>query len=213
MDKYGPFANVIGIAGALIAAFSMLLLKMFGRANQWTWMAADPPAKIVTVGARMLAIALMAITYITINTTNYTWFGIAALVFGALGLYNINGFNRLRRLHVVEIPLVGANGKQLTKKGKPLVKNIVIGQESDMNKSAKADFERARKNHPGLSLIGFMSGYGTPPNDPEAIWDRGLLAGISHKLTMSLVYIFLFGVMVLFLGSFIIVTFNSLSHK
>jgi len=43
-----------------------------------------------------------------------------------------------------------------------------------------------------------MGGYGIPPNDSEAIWDRGLLAGISHKLTISLVYIFLFGVMVLF---------------
>jgi hypothetical protein len=209
LHKYGPFANVVAIAGALIATFSVLLLKMIGRVKQWTWISSDSPSLIVTVGARMLAIALMAITYITIDTSNYIGFAVGAIVFGFFGLFYINRFNHLRKLYVAPIPLVGADGSQLRdNKGAPLNRNVVIGLESNMNKIAKGAFNNARKNHPGLSLVTFMSGYGTPPNDPEAIWDRELLASLSNKLTMSLVYIALFGVMVLFLAAFVIEVFN-----
>jgi hypothetical protein len=210
MDKYGVFANVVGIASALIAAFSILLLKMIGRTRNWTWMAADQTSAIMTVGSRLLALGLMAMTYITINTSNYTWFGVGAVLCGVLGLYYLIRFDHMRKIYVVQVPLVGADGQQRKDKKRKLVfKNVVIGLESNMNPEAKEAFIEARKNIPGLSLVKFMSGYGTP-NDPESIWDRSLLANLSNKLTMALIFIALFGVMVLFLASFTIEVFT---HK
>src|ERR1700737_4692396 len=127
MEKYGPFANVVLIAGALIATFSVLLLKMIGRVRNWEWMSADSPSLIVTVGARMLSVALMAITYIIINKSNYIWFGIGAIVLGIAGLFFINRFNHLRKVNVAQILLVGYDGKQLVDKNKhPLHSNMEI---------------------------------------------------------------------------------------
>jgi hypothetical protein len=41
-------------------------------------------------------------------------------------------------------------------------------------------------------------------NDPEALWDRTLLARVSNQLTMTLIAIALFAVTTLFLAAFVI---------
>ncbi len=185
--EYGPFANVVAIAGALVATFSLLLLKMLGRMKHWTWLTSDSPTFLVTAGARMLVVALMAATYVTINSSNYDWFVLAAVLCGVLGFLTVVRFDHLRKLHVLKIPLVGNNGQQLyDAKGELRYENVVIGSEAELNSTAKKDFYAARKRTGGLSLIQFMSGYGTrKTNDPDALWDRGLLAEKSNTLTIG----------------------------
>jgi hypothetical protein len=204
--EYGPFANVVVIAAALVATFSLLLLKMLGRMKHWTWLTSDSPTFLVTAGARMLVVALMAATYVTINGSNYRWFGLAAVICGVLGFLTVVRFDHLRKLHVLKIPLVGKNGQQLRDaKGKPRYENIVIGSEAELNSTAKEDFYAARQRTGGLSLTQFMSGYGAQKtNDPEALWDRGLLAEKSNTLTMTLMCVVLLAVMAVFLAAFVI---------
>jgi hypothetical protein len=112
----------------------------------------------------------------------------------------------LRKLHVQKIPLVGQNGQQLRDaKGKPCFENIVIGSEAELNPTAKKDFNAARRKKGGLSLIQFMSGYGAHKTyDPEALWDRELLAEKSNTLTMTLMCVVLLAVMAVFLAAFVI---------
>lgn len=209
LAKYGPFASVVGIACALVALFSILLVKMVGSVKQWTWLASDSPPFLVTAAARVLAVALMALTYISLNETNYTLFGLVAVVSGILAALSIAWFDRLRRVHVLNVPLVGSDGRQIIKRGKPQYKSIVIGLEREINETAKKDLKAARRRHGGVSLVAFMSGYGEPSvNNPEALWDRGDLAKISSRLTVLLMAILLFSVMTLFMAAFVIDTAN-----
>ncbi|MGA9313526.1 MAG: hypothetical protein WBV77_02735, partial [Solirubrobacteraceae bacterium] len=62
-----------------MATFSMLLLKMLGTVKRWTWLVGGSPPFVITAAARMLAVALMAVTYVTIGKSNYGWFGAAAV--------------------------------------------------------------------------------------------------------------------------------------
>ena len=101
LSQYGPFANIVGLAGALVATFSMLLLKMLGSVKRWTWLASGAPPFLVTAAARMLSVALMAVTYVTISKTNYGWFAAAAVLCGVLGFIAIVRFDCLRERHVV----------------------------------------------------------------------------------------------------------------
>lgn len=206
MDKFGPFANIVAIGSALVATFGLFLLKMLGPAKQWTWLASDTPPLLVAAGPRILSVTLMAITYITINPSNYLLFGIVAVLIGGFGFWSVIRFDHLRKLHVVQIPLVGKNGNPLLdKKKKPVVKYLVIGTEEQLRSDAKVAFDKARKKRAGLSLIKFMSGFGSQDvNDPEALWDRSLLAEISNKLSTTLMYIVLAAVMALFLAALII---------
>jgi hypothetical protein len=71
LDKYGPFMNVVAVASALVATFSMLLLKMFGGIQRWTWLTSGAPSFVVTAAARSVAVALMALTYIVITKENF----------------------------------------------------------------------------------------------------------------------------------------------
>ncbi len=80
MDKFGPFASVVAIAIALVAVFGTLILQMLGNLEQWTWLAGGSPSILVAAGPRMVAVAAMALTYVTINQTNYMWFSFAALL-------------------------------------------------------------------------------------------------------------------------------------
>ena len=205
-SKYGPFADVVALACALAATFSVLLLKTLGTTKQWTWLSGDSPPFLVTAGARILAVALMAVTYVTIDSSNYIWFGGAAVICGLLGFLSIARFDRMRRQHVVEIPLVGKDGRQLVApSGNPMYEHVVIGLERDLNPEAKEAFQAAREARGGLSLVQFMGGYGASRvNDPEALWDRTLLANVSNRLTVSLMLIVLFAVMAIFLGAFAI---------
>src|SRR5215468_7422048 len=101
LTRFGPFAAVVAIALALVATFSMLLLKMFGGVARWTWLASGAPSFLVTAGARILAVALMAVTYVTISKSNYPWFAAVAVVCGLLGFITIARFDRLRERHVM----------------------------------------------------------------------------------------------------------------
>jgi hypothetical protein len=203
-SQYGPFVNVVALAGALVAVFGSLLLKMLGGVKRWTWLAADTPPFLVAAGARVLAVALMAVTYVTIDTSNYGWFGVAAVVSGVLGFLSVTRFDRLRKLHVAPVPLVGSNGSQLQDQhGAMLVKNVVIGSEEQLRPEAAAALKVARERG-GVSLGQFMSGYGLPVNDPEALWDRTVLAGTANKLTTSLMHVVLLAVMTVFLAAFVI---------
>ena len=206
MDKYGPFVNIVAIALALVATFSTLLLKMLGNIKQWTWLTSGSPSFLITTGAKMLALILMAITYVAINDSNCLWFGIGAVLIGSFGFWSVVRFDHLRKLHIVSIPLIGKNGQQLVdNKNNPRFENVVIGLESQLRPEANTALEEARKQKGGLSLTQFMAGYGAQRvNDPEALWDRGILAAISNKLSVILMCIVLSAVMVLFLAAFIV---------
>lgn len=204
LNSYGPFASVVAFAGVLVLVFGHLLLRMLGDINRWTWLISDSPSFLVMAGPRAFAVALMAGTYITINSSNYVWFIIAAIVSGILCFISIMRFDYLRKLYVAPVPLVGPNGDQLrNKRGTPLSKNVVIGAEERLRPEAVAAFEKARAEK-GISLRAFMGGYGSPVNDPEALWDRDYLAGIANKLTASLMYVILLAVMTLFLAAFVL---------
>jgi hypothetical protein len=206
MEKFGPFTNIVAIASALVATFGLLLLKMLGPTKKWAWLASDTPPFLVAAGPRILAVALMAVSYIAITPSNYQWFAVAAVLIGVFGFIIVSRFDRLRKRHVVSIPLVGKRGQQLVdKKKKPVFESVVIGTEAQMRPEAKAALDEARRKKGGLSLIQFMGGYGAQKvNDPGAIWDHDLLADISSKLTTYLMYIVLAAVMALFLGALVI---------
>lgn len=206
LGQYGPFANVVALGSALVATFSVLLLKMLGGVKRWSWLASGSPPFLVTAGARVVAVALMAVTYVTISKSNYRYFGGAAVLLGLLGFVAIVRFDRLRKLHVVSIPMVGADGKPLLdRKERPLEQNVVVGLESQLREDARVALADARKNKGGLSVRQFMSGYGAQRvNDPEALWDSALLAGLSSSLTTTLMWILLLAVMTLFLSAFVI---------
>jgi len=206
LSRYGPFANVVALASALVATFSILLLKMLGRVKRWTWLTSGTPSFLVTAAARMLAVALMAVTYVIIDKSNYLWFGGAAILAGILGFAAVVRFDSLRKLHIVTIPLVDADGKPLTdKKHRVLEQNVVIGQEGDLRPEAKAALAEARKTRGGLSVRQFMSGYGAQRvNDPEALWDPALLVKINSRLTTTLMGIVLLSVITVFWAAFTI---------
>jgi hypothetical protein len=203
LSEYGPFASIIAIAAALVSVFSLLLLKAVGKVRQWTWLIHDTPPFLVTGGARSLAIALIAATFLTINKNNYLWFILATVIIASLMVVLIGWFDRLRRIHIYKVPYVRSDGAPaVDDKGRPLFKNIVIGNESDMNATAKRAFAEARRKHGALSLTDFMSGFGAKEtNNPEALWTRLQLAKISNRMTMVLMGILLCGVMVLYLSA------------
>ncbi|HEX9884935.1 MAG TPA: hypothetical protein VGA70_00530 [Longimicrobiales bacterium] len=205
-SDYGPFANIVAIACALVATFSLLLLKMFGGVKRWTWLTSDSPPFLVTAGVRVLAVALMAVAYVTVNSSNYQWFAAAAVLSGVLGFLGVSRFNRLRKIHVVQVPQVAADGSPLLDKhDQPIQMNLVIGSERELLPDAAAALKEQRASRGGLSLRQFMSGYGAQRvNDPEALWDRGLLAEIANRLTTTLMYVLLLGVMTLFLAAFVV---------
>lgn len=203
-SEYGPFANVVGAAAALVAVFGFLLLKMLGGVKRWSWLISDSPPFVVAAAPRALAVALMAVTYVTISRANYSWFALAAVTAGVLAFLSVMRFERLRKLYVVPIALVGTDGKPLQdKRGKPLFNNVVIGSEEHLRPEAAAALKSARERS-GISLRQFMSGYGSSINDPEALWDSGYLAGLRHGLTTSLMYVILLSVMTLFWAAFVI---------
>src|SRR3546814_296786 len=84
LGQYGVFANIVAIACALVATFSVMLLKLLGSFKRWAWLVPETPPFLATAGARILAVAVMATTYISIDATNYRWFGLAAVILGVL---------------------------------------------------------------------------------------------------------------------------------
>jgi hypothetical protein len=179
---------------------------MLGRVKKWTWLMSGTPSFLVTAAARMLAVALIAVTYVIIDKSTYLWFGGAAILAGILGFAAVVRFDRLRKLHIATVPLVGPDGKPITdKKHRALEQNVVIGLENDLRPEAKAALAEARKSKGGLSVRQFMSGYGAQRvNDPEALWDTALLVDINSRLTTTLMGIILLSVMTLFWAAFTI---------
>jgi hypothetical protein len=199
MDKYGPFATTIAIAAALIAVFSLLLLKAVGRVSQWTWLVNDTPDFMVTVGARAVAVALIAGSFILIDKSNYTLFVGASVAFGVVAFFLIGRFDRLRRGHICRVPILNSDGSQAkTFWGTLKFDLFVIGDQGNMMPKAA----QAYKKLGAASLCKFMSGYGeNGVNDPAAIWTMDTLAKISNRMTMTLMGILLCAVMALYLAA------------
>lgn len=203
MSKYGPFATIVGVALALAAMFSTLLLQSLGGSiKRWAYLADNAPPFLVTAGPRLLVVALMAAGYLLIDKSNYGWSIALAILSGLLGMSAVIYFERLRKLHVVQIPLVGEDGSQLVAaNGDPRTTTVVIGDESNLLPAARKALDKARKKRP-VSLRRFMSGYGDGKvNDPEALWDRTLLARLGSRLTVALMVVILFAVLALFLAA------------
>jgi len=197
--EYGPFATTIAIAAALFTFFSVLLMKAVGRVSQWSFLANDSPPFMVTAGARALAIALIALTFIFIDKSNYRWLGVAAAICAVLMIVFIARFDRVRKTHICKVPLLDQDGGQ--RKGwfgSPKWHMIVIGSENDMKQQAAT---RYRKFGAG-SLCKFLSGFGQNEiNNAEAIWTKETLARISSKMTVLLIGILLCGVMALYFAA------------
>lgn len=197
--KYGPFASIIAIVAFLTTVFSVLLLKAVGRVSQWTFLAHDSPPFLVTAGARALAVALIALTFIFIDKSNYGWFGAAAAVCGTLMIVFVSRFDFMRKAHICKIPILNEDGSQ--KKGwfgSKKFETVVIGSENNM----KTDVKEHYKQFGGGSLCKFLSGFGkNEVNNAAAIWDMEILAKISSRMTMLLIGILLCGVMALYLAA------------
>jgi hypothetical protein len=163
----------------------------------------DSPAfqrnhRSATCAAESLTFARLSkdlVAYVTINKTNYPWFEQVAVVCGVLEFVAIVRFDRIRQRHVKQIPIVGLDGRQLVdSSNRPVSQSIVVGLEADIREPAKTELAEAKKKDPSLSVLKFMSGFGSNPYDPEALWDSVLLADIRNNLTTLLMSILIFGV-------------------
>jgi hypothetical protein len=94
------------IAAVLVTIFSTLLMKAVGKVSQWTFLADDSPAFMVTAGARALAIALIVLAFIFIDKSNYGWFGGAAAICAFLMIVLIGWFDHVRKAHICKVPLL-----------------------------------------------------------------------------------------------------------
>ena len=202
LSEYGPFGTTIAVVFALAAAFSVLLVKAVGRLKQWTWLTHDTPSFVVQAPAQALAVALIAATFLTIDRQNYPIFLTSAVLAGVLMLVLVLRFERERKLHVWQIPIVRENGSQACDKGsQPRFRTVVIGCEAQMRSTAREKLNKARKQNATLTPGQFMSGYGGSVNQPEALWPSEVLVSISTRLTMLLIGIVLAGVMALYLAA------------
>ncbi|UFX42106.1 hypothetical protein HAP47_0022865 [Bradyrhizobium sp. 41S5] len=196
--KYGLFATTITIAATLFAVFSVLLMKAVGKVSQWTFLADDSPPFMVTAGARALAIALIALSFIFIDKSNYGWFGGAAVIFAFLMIIFIARFDRIRRAHICKVPLLEDGHQKRGWLGSLKWQVVVIGSEIDMKPQAATHYQKFGAG----SLCKFLSGYGrNEVNNPEAIWTKQTLARISSHMTILLIGILLCGVMALYLAA------------
>lgn len=206
-SQYGPFANVVTIATALVATFAMLIVKAIGRVRRWTWLAGDTaPPFLVTAGPRLVAVVAMAVTYVTIDADNYLGFAGGAFAIAILGFAAVARFDHLRKVHLCEVARVAEDGAQLLdKRGRPQADRVVVGLESEMRSEAKKALDSVRSERGGISLCQFILGYGAQRlGDPAAAWDAEILARHGSKLGRLLMYIVLSGALTLFLAALVI---------
>src|SRR3546814_14736110 len=97
----------------------------------------------------------------------------------------------------------------LDQDGEPVAKSVVVGREDQLRSEAAAALKTARRRG-GVSLKQFMSGYGSPVNDPAALWSENLLASISRRLFVLLMFVVLFAVLPLFI-SYLFLSFLTIS--
>jgi hypothetical protein len=147
----------------------------------------------------VLSVALIGVTFIFIDKSNYGWFGGAAALFGVATFVLIGWFDRLRKTHLCKVPILKGNGTQATNFwGTPRFELLVIGDEGNMKNTAANAYKKAGP----VSLCKFMSGFGgNAVNDPAAIWPMETLAKISSRMTMAIMGIFLCAVMALYLAA------------
>ena len=197
-DKYGPFTQTLAIVAILTTVFTGLALKAIGKLSQWTFLVHDSPAFLVAGGARVLAIALIAASFIFIDTTNYHWFLSGAIFLGVLMMVFVAWLDLLRKQHLCKVPQINANGSQAkTFWGKEKFKMVVIGDVTDMKPDASAAYRKL-----AISPCKFISGYGqNGVNDAAAIWPMDVLAKNSTRMTTLLMSILLCAALGLFLAA------------
>lgn len=196
--EYGPFVNIVAVACALVAVFSAMLLKTLGSFERWAWLVPQTPSFLVTAGPRLLAVAAMGLGYLAVDSENYRWCVAAAVAFGLAGFVCVGLFDRTRQTHVRGVPQVAQDGSPLRdSNGKTVEKQVIIGREDQLRPEAATAFHKARIER-GISLLAFMGGYGSPVNDPGALWSDDILVPISNRLTTLLMLIVLFAVLTLF---------------
>jgi hypothetical protein len=200
LHRYGPFALVVAVAAALVATFSLMLVKAVGRVSQWTWLIDNTPPFVVTVAARAAAVTMIGVTFFTITAENYRLFGYAAVALAVATVVLIVRFDGMRRLYTLKVPEVDVGGNQARDaKGRLLFRNLIIGREADMLPDANVAIQNARKKHGGLSLGDFLAGYGARSvNNPEAAWPRELIARIANRMTLLLIGILICAVVGLY---------------
>lgn len=184
ISKFGPLANMVAIAACLVAVFSALLLKTVGRVAKWSWLVENTPKHVVSAPAQIVGIALIAVTYLTIDESNLLYFAGGAFIFALAGAVLILKFDQNRRSYTHNIPVVANGGVQPTdQRGQKQSYSVIIGQESKMKSAAK----KAYRAQSGISVTKFMSGYGhNEVNNPESIWSREHLADIGHRMMLLL---------------------------
>jgi hypothetical protein len=119
-------------------------------------------------------------------------------------------FERQRERHVVQVPVVGPDGKQLVnEKNRGVTQSVVVGLEANLREDARVALATARQKNPGLSVRQFMSGYGSQRlNDPESLWDSTMLADLRSGMTVTLMSALLLGVLTLYLAAISIEVHN-----
>ncbi len=201
LNDYGPFAAVVAIAAALVSTFALLLIKSVGRLKKWTWLIHDAPDFLVAAGARAFAVGMIALTFLTINSSNALFFSLGSIIFAGTMVYLVSKFNKMRKIHIHGIPVSDADGTHaVDKDGNKKYEYIIIGTESTMNSQSKGDFININKQYGPTSLDDFISGLPTP-YDVKAVWSPEHLAEIGNRLTMLLMGIVLCGVMALYLAA------------
>jgi hypothetical protein len=177
---------------------------MLGGVGKWTGLVADTPPFLVAAGARVLAVVMIVLATIFIDTSNYPWFASLAVLTAVLTVVSIVRFDRDRRMYVASVQEVSTDGSPLTNSiGQPVLRKLVIGTERELEPDAATAFAKARQKH-GVSLERFMAGYGQAINVPTALWPREVLVAHSMALTTGLIYIVLGGVVSLFLAAIVL---------
>mgnify|MGYP005751325887 CR=1 FL=1 len=204
MNQYGPLAAGIAIAGCLVAAFSTLILKMFGSATAWSAMAAFKSSRVPMLAARVLGVVAIAATYVYLTPSNVHYFFALAAALAIAAVVAVMIFNRLKEIHVLQVPVVTRTGAQaVDNRGRPVSTPILIGQEEKMQAAAQEQLRRTREERGGVSLRDFVAGYAI--YQPDRIWTREQLSAIANRLMSLLIVIYFGGALALFVAALAVV--------
>jgi hypothetical protein len=118
-SEYGPFGAIIAIVFALVALVNALVMRAVGGIDQWTLLTGYTPPFLVTTGPGAIAAVFIAASFFAL-TPGTRWVFVALALAAAVMTYLlVLRFERLRRLHVLEIPVIGPKGSQaLNAKGR-----------------------------------------------------------------------------------------------
>ena len=202
LADYGPFAEAVAMAAFLAVSFGFLLTKAVGRLADWVWLSGDPPTVLLSTAAKAPAIAFIAWTYATLEADNANAFLLSAVVLGVLTAALAVYLQRLIHMHVENVPVTGTDGQQaVDADGNPKVEPIFIGTKADMLTDARTAYREAKEQDGSLTIVQFMSGYGTPLYNPQAIWSRSTLAAVRTRLCLFALGTVLTAVMTLYVAA------------